>query len=395
MLDPNLRRFATDRQWEILTALEDEGGAAAAARKLNIARSTITTTRERVQQNAARQGYSPEHNMVRTVPDGFLVKGVSTLYGEDGQPKAQWVKSSIDHERQREIIRAAVEAMTEALPRLPARPAPALDYSAELMSVIPFGDPHFGLYCWADEVGNDFDLDIARRDLCGAVNYLVSQSPASKRCIIANLGDFFHADNLEGKTSRSGHVLDMDTRLPKVIRVGVSAVRQCIETALTRHEIVEIVNAIGNHDDVLSMALSIMLANIYENEPRVIVHDMPTRRHYLRHGKVLIGITHGNLSKDRDLPGIMATEKPEDWGQTRHRYFYRGHHHHDTLQEFNGCKVEQFRTLAAGDAYAVGNGYLSGRDMKLIVHHSEYGEVSRTICSIDLLRHVTAKVVAA
>jgi hypothetical protein len=56
------------------------------------------------------------------------------------------------------------------------------------------------------------------------------------------------------------------------------------------------------------------------------------------------------------------------------------------MLEFNGCKVEQFRTLAPGDAYAVGSGYLSGRDMKLIVHHSEYGEVARTTCSIDMLR---------
>jgi hypothetical protein len=327
--------------------------------------------------------------MTKPVPDGFHVKGVSTLYNGEGQISAQWVKSDIDKARQEEIVREAVQAMMDKLPKLPPRKAPKQSYSDSLMSVIPFGDPHFGLYCWADEVGNDFDLTIAKRDLCAAVDYLVSQSPASKRCIIANLGDFFHADNLEGKTSRSGHVLDMDTRLPKVIRVGVSAMRQAIETALTRHEKVEVVNAIGNHDDVLSMALSIMLSNIYENEPRVTIHDMPTRRHYIRHGKVLIGFTHGNLAKDRDLPGIMATEKAEDWGATKHRYFYRGHHHHDTLQEFNGCKVEQFRTLAAGDAYAVGNGYLSGRDMKLIVHHSEYGEVGRTVCAIDMLRSVT------
>lgn len=138
------------------------------------------------------------------------------------------------------------------------------------------------------------------------------------------------------------------------------------------------------------MALSIMLANIYENEPRVVVHDAPTRRHYLVHGKVLIGVTHGDQTKDSDLPGIMAAEKAEWWGQTRHRYFYRGHHHQDKLNEYPGCKVEQFRTLAAGDAYAVGHGFLSGRDMKLITHHAEYGEVGRITCSIDLLRGLTA-----
>ena len=58
--------------------------------------------------------------------------------------------------------------------------------------------------------------------------------------------------------------------------------------------------------------------------------------------------------------------------------------------EFNGCQVEQFRTLAAGDAYAVSNGFLAGRDMKCIVMHSEYGEVGRNICSIDMLRDQAA-----
>lgn len=388
-VDNELLKFCvTDRQRQIISALiEGNGSATFAAKKCGLARGTITTVRTTIINRAAKQGYSPEHDMTRTVPDGFVVKGVSTYYNADGVAAGQWVKSAIDQERQLEIFREAVEAMAEDLPRVKARPVDK-SYNDELMSVIPFGDPHFGMYAWAEEVGNDFDLDIAKRDLCAAVQYLVSQSPTSKRCVIVNLGDFFHADNLEGKTAKHGNVLDMDTRLPKVIRVGVSAMRQCIETALTRHEVVEVINAIGNHDEVLSMALSIMLANVYEDEPRVIVHDAPTRRHYLRHGRVLIGVTHGDRTKDTQLPGIMATEKAEDWGQTRHRYFYRGHHHHDTRMEYNGCMVEQFRTLAPGDAYAVGGGWLSGRDMKLIVHHSEYGEVARTTCSIDMLRAV-------
>lgn len=385
--DLQLRKFATDAQWKYFLATAEHGSAEAAARALGLSGGTVRGGIERVKSKAARQGYAPEHDMTRAVPDGFHLKGTSTLYDESGAQRMQWVKTSIDQERQAELFREAVEAMAEDLPKVEPKPKDE-SYPSELMSVIPFGDPHFGMYAWADEVGNDFDLDIAKRDLCAAVQYLVSQSPLSKRCVIINLGDFFHADNTEGKTARQGNVLDMDTRLPKVIRVGVSAMRQCIKTALTRHETVEIINAIGNHDEVLSMALSIMLANVYENEPRVVVHDAPTRRHYVRHGKVLLGITHGDRTKDSELPGIMATEKAEDWGQTRHRYFYRGHHHHDTRMEYNGCMVEQFRTLAPGDAYAVGGGWLSGRDMKLIVHHSEYGEVARTTCSIDMLRAV-------
>ena len=63
----------------------------------------------------ARQGWSPEHDMTKVVPDGFHLKGTSTLYGDDGKQKLQWVKTNIDHERQRELFIAAAEAMAAEL----------------------------------------------------------------------------------------------------------------------------------------------------------------------------------------------------------------------------------------------------------------------------------------
>ena len=320
------------------------------------------------------------------IPGPSKITKVSTYYDQDGGITGRWVQEKPEDIQREAMWREFAQALSEELPKIEPRDAPEKAWDDNLMTFIPFGDPHFGLHCWKDEVGQDFDLDIAKRDLCGAVKYLLSKAPNSRRCVIANLGDFFHADNLVGMTNKSGHILDLDTRMPRVIRVGVSAMRMAIESALAQHETVEVINAIGNHDEILAMALSIMLANIYENEPRVKIHDAPTRRHYIRHGKVLIGITHGDKTKDANLPLLMATECGPDWGITKHRYYYRGHHHHDSRVEYNGCIVEQVRTLTPGDAYAVGGGWLAGRDMKLIVHHAEYGEVSRTICSIDLLR---------
>jgi len=319
-------------------------------------------------------------------PDGYIVKGRSTLYGPDGEVKAEWVKTTADRERLLQIAMEAVREAAKALPKLKPRPKKDKTYNDNLMTVIPWGDPHFGMYAWGEESGEDFDTDIAKRDLCAAVDYLVSQAPPSKKLVICNLGDFFHADNHAGMTPGHGNILDVDTRLQRVIRIGVSAVRQCIQTALDNHETVHFVPVPGNHDPVLGVAMGVLLANVYEDEPRVIVHDAPTLRFYIRHGKTLLGFVHGDRGKDAALPGIMATEKPEDWGLSRHRYFFRGHHHHDSRVEYNGCIVEQVRTLAANDAYATGGGFLSGRDMKMIVFHKDYGEVSRTTCSIDMLR---------
>lgn len=388
-LDPALREYATDRQWGVLEALAKHGTQRKAAAALGVAASLVWAAKRAVEKKAAQHGYAPDHDLRNPVPTGFHVSGYSILRdAQTGDAKLIWEKTradAVDHEA---ALRAAAEELAQDVKRVEPRKTRIIAETDNLLPIIPMGDPHFGMYAWADETGEDFDLDIAKRDLCAAVAYLIEQSPPSKRLVIANLGDFFHVDNLKNMTAQSGNVLDVDTRLPKMVSVGVSALRYAIERGLDRHETVEVINAIGNHDGVLALALSIMLANVYEKEPRVIINDKPTPRHYIEHGRVMIGVTHGDRTKDRDLPGIMATEQSEAWGRTRHRYFYRGHHHHDTVEMFNGCTVEQFSTLAPNDAWHNAGGYLTGRNMKMIVHHSEYGEVARSVCSIDMLRGV-------
>lgn len=366
---------------EAVDALAEQGTKNGAARSLGLHRNTYVNRLKRAQE----LGYKPHDNTPYAVPPEHDLHGVSRLEDGEGNVRLRWVKTRRDEARRLRAMREIIANLGEKVPRTKPIKPPKSCYE-KLATLYPWGDPHLGLYSWAAETGDDFDLEIAERDLCAAMDYLVHRSPPSRRGILINLGDLFHAENMEGITTRSGHVLDMDTRFPRMIDVGVRTIRRCLERMLEKHEIVEIVNAPGNHDETLAFFLNTLFRNTYENEPRIIVHDEPTMRHYIQHGKCLIGIVHGHQTKDKDLPGIMAAEKPVEWGQTKFRYYYRGHHHHDTKQEYNGCVVEQFRTLAAGDAYAVGSGYLSGRDMKAIVMHEDAGEQTRFTCGIDVLR---------
>ena len=136
--DLQLRKFATDAQWKYFLATAEHGSAEAAARALGLSGGTVRGGIERVKSKAARQGYAPEYDMTRAVPDGFHLKGTSTLYDESGAQRMQWVKTSIDQERQAELFREAVEAMAEDLPRVEPKPKDE-SYPSELMSVIPFG----------------------------------------------------------------------------------------------------------------------------------------------------------------------------------------------------------------------------------------------------------------
>ena len=135
-------------------------------------------------------------------------------------------------------------------------------------------------------------------------------------------------------------------------------------------------------DDHSALMLALCLEHHFHNEPRVMIDTSPAKFHWYRFEKNLIGVTHGDTVKMPQLPGVMAVDRKEDWGETEHRYWYTGHVHHDSLKEYPGCIVETFRTLAPRDAWHAGQGYRSGQDMKLDIFHREDGRVNRHIVGI-------------
>lgn len=384
--EAKLLEFATERQREIYLAVKQHRTQRAAADALGIHQRAVWQAIKSLTDKAARMGHSPAHDMTRTVPDGYRVKGVSTYYNKEGKPAGQWVKSQVDPERMQEIMREALEAFSDELPR--ALPAPANNnaVSHELMACYPIGDAHIGMLAWAEETGEAYDLKIAEDIHCRAMARLVEMAPACEEAVIVNLGDFLHADNMEGVTTRSGHRLDMDSRYAKMARVAIKTLRAMIATALAKHKRVRVINAVGNHDDTGALMLSICLANVYENEPRVIVDTHPGPCHYIRHGATLVGVHHGHSIKPDRLPGVMATDRAKDWGETTHRYWWMGHVHHQSLKDHPGVTVESFRTLAAKDAYATWGGYRAPRDMKVILLHRDHGEVGRYTVTAEMLK---------
>lgn len=338
----------------------------------------------------ARGGWAPDHSMVKTVPEGFHVKGISTLYNAQGEVAAQWVKSQADREQQIENLFEAVQDIAKPFKGAskPVKVPKVKD--KDLLTVYPFGDPHFGMHAWAAEAGDDFDLKIAERDLVTAVDHLVDLAPPSENALIISLGDMFHSDSQRNETTRGTRV-DVDGRWAKVLSVGIRAMRRCIDRALEKHTKVSVICATGNHDDHTSLVLAIALGQYYENEPRVAVNLSPSRFYWHRFGSCLLGVHHGDTAKAKDLPGIMACDRAKDWGETHHRMFYCGHVHHESVKEYPGVVIETFRTLAPKDAWHAGQGYRSGQDLRMDVWHKEYGRVNRHIVGIQQIRKMVSK----
>ena len=376
--------YGTDKQAEIYRLYHAKGTYTATAKLLGIDHTSVRRAVQAIEVKAAKDGYSPDHDNVRIVPPGFTLKGTSTFYDRDGNPAGQWVKTAVDRDAQMKLLEKAVEAFAEDLPRLAPIPAP-LAVNGDLMAVYPIGDAHIGMLAWAEETGESYDLRIAEDLHVKAMQRLVEQAPSCAEAVLVNLGDFLHADNMEGTTTRSGHVLDMDSRYAKMARTAVRILRTMIDTALTKHTRVRVINAVGNHDDTGALMLSICLANVYEGDPRVIVDTSPTPAHYVRWGKTLLGVHHGHSIKAERLPGVMAADRAKEWGETEHRYWLCGHVHHASMKDHPGVQIETFQTLAAKDAYATWGGYRAGRSMSVIMYHAKHGEVGRVKVTPEML----------
>ena len=150
------------------------------------------------------------------------------------------------------------------------------------------------------EAGDDFDLQIAEKLTCGAIDRLIATAPPAENALLLNLGDMYHADN-QSNTSQSGHGLDVDGRWAKVQQVGLRAMLYCIQRLLEKHKRVEVRINRGNHDGHSSYALSLMLSCFFHNEPRVHIDLSPAVAWYYQFGRVLIGSTHGDTLKGKDL----------------------------------------------------------------------------------------------
>lgn len=380
----SLRSWATVRQMEYLDAIEKHGSIKAASEALGVCRGSVQDSMRHLKRKAARQGHSPEHDMTRTVPDGFIVKGVSTYYDEEGKPRGQWVKSSVDAQRQEELIRAAAEAMAQDLPRLAPLAIPRWT-NASLCNLYTMTDCHMGMLAWHKEGGADWDIKIAERVLSGCFEHMVGAAPAARVGVIAQLGDFLHSDGLMPVTPTSGHILDQDGRFAKVVEASIRVLRRLVDFALTRHERVVVLMAEGNHDLASSVWLRAMFKALYENEPRVQVIESELPYYALEHGKTMIAFHHGHLKKNDQLPLTFAAQFPEMWGRTTKRYAHTGHRHHVEEKEHSGMTVVQHPTIAARDAYAARGGWIAERQVTAMTYHDQFGLVARNTVTPEML----------
>jgi hypothetical protein len=312
----------------------------------------------------------------------MAIKGTSTLYdAETGQAKISWIKTDVDKEAQLKGILDTFTSTLKSYKPLKNIKAPK-KCDKDILVCYPMGDPHIGMYAWSEEVGEDFDCDIAERDLRAAMYHLVDKAPASETAVILNLGDFFHSDSGKNTTTR-GTPVDVDGRFTRVLQIGITLMIDCVDLALKKHKKVIVKNNIGNHDQETSQVLSVCMMHAFKDNKRVTIANPADKFFCYEFGKNALFSTHGDAVKPLKMQGVVSNYYPEIWGRTEHRLALIGHFHHEMRKEENGLVVEVFNTLASTDSWHHASGYRSKRNMKALVLDKEHGEIERFTYSLN------------
>jgi hypothetical protein len=384
IIDEALFEYATPRQREVLEAVNVHGSAKAASIALGINQGAASDAYNAVKKKAARHGYAPQHDFTRPVPEGYVAKGVSTYYNSEGKPSGQWVKASLSHEALVEAMKEAVEGFKEQIDPVSPIIAPAAS-DEHLCNLYTFTDYHLGMLAWHKEGGSDWNISIAEQTIIAALQQMIEQSPKAHTAVINIQGDFLHTDGKTPVTPASKHVLDADSRFPKIRKSAIRVIRSMVAMSLLRHQDVHLVIAEGNHDEESAGWLADLFSVHYEEEPRVTVNDSVLPFYVFEWGNTMLGIHHGHKVKNESLPLLFAAQFPQEWGRTTRREIHCGHRHHRDEKEYNGVTVVQHPTLAARDAYAARGGWIADRAAWAITYHKRFGAVGRVMITTEML----------
>jgi predicted phosphodiesterase len=232
------------------------------------------------------------------------------------------------------------------------------DSGTKLMEIsIP--DLHLGKLSWGDETGHaNYDTNEAILRFKDAVEDFLSRE---KACdideILLPLGnDLLNVDSKNNETS-NGTPQTEDGRWQKSFKKACElttwAVNRCLEIAPTKVIIVP-----GNHDTERSYYLGCFLEAQFSKTEGAVIYNCPTERKYVKFGNTLIGFTHGDRIKLKDLINLAQTEQRKAWGSSKYCEWHLGHLHRESTFEEGGVIARVIPSLCPPDAWHSKHGYV-------------------------------------
>lgn len=253
----------------------------------------------------------------------------------------------------------------------------------ENMLLISPNDLHIGKYSHIDEVGESFNMEkaIARLDegIDGILRLAKNHNVSEITLVIGN--DIVHTDTVFGTTT-AGTPQDKEGRWWEQFNMAVVSMTRVIDILWASSKKLNIVHVMSNHDYQTGYYLAQCLRAYFKDYD--INWDITANpRKYMLFGKSLLGFTHGDSAKWRDLPLIMAGESKHAWAESDYRYFYLGHIHSTKNisflvgEDISSVLVQHLRSPSGTDAWHKANGYMAQPAIEGFVICPEKGQIAR------------------
>lgn len=405
----------TDRQRQVIDLRDREGlSFGKIAKRLGCDKSNIFRAykagRKKLDEKAARLDpgvhgvldrlgmgdLSGQHTgwVHREDPDTGEWASVYYYLGPDGAPS----EASLE-----DMLTGALGAVFRGDLATPARPPRA----AGNLLVVDIADLHIGKLCIRSETGFSYDrAEAIRRGIEGTralVDKARAHGVAHVLFVIGN--DVMHIDRPDRRTT-SGTPQDTDGTQAVMFDDAFAFYVACIDI-LRSVAPVSLIYCPSNHDWFSGFALARSLRAYYRDCPEVIATEYATshrHRKYFRFEANLIGVTHHDGAKEKDLSDLMSLEARGHLDASRHRYWYLHHLHHKDrkkgrpserrtvekdhigftvirdsagLSDTAAAEIEVVRSPSPPDGWHDRNGYVSRQGVECFLHDPHAGQFAR------------------
>jgi hypothetical protein len=278
----------------------------------------------------------------------------------------------------------------------------------EHLLVVDPADVHVGKLSRILETGYDYDMPNATERVRAGITGLISKAQAFgvAKVVFVIGNDILHIDTPHRRTT-SGTPQDTDGMWWEMFLEAKNCYVAIIEQLVQLAD-VHIIFCPSNHDYVSGWMLADTLYSWFRNHPNIHFGDEQrnisiAHRKYVEYGQNLMGFTHGDGAKEKDLPSLMQYEARSAWGRVQHCYMYVHHTHHkdrkvlgmdaqkrekdhigvtvlQSGKSVNPAKnvyIETVRTPSPEDGWHDRNGYVNKQAVEVFLHHPTDGQVAR------------------
>lgn len=324
----------------------------------------------RIRDEAEAQGINPD-----TVKSGWIKSEEASLYFKNPNFKTP-LEKDLDT-----LADKLVKDIQKYAPKYPKINYKKVNDGHLL--VIDIADLHINKYAETTLTGDEYNSKLAvERALEGTKGIIQKAQGFNIDKIVFVIGnDVLNTDNMLNQTTK-GTVQSTDSHWLKAFNIALECYVQCIELCMQVAP-VDVIHCPSNHDLMSGCFLAVTVQAWFRNSKNVKFDVSASYRHYYQYHNNMLEFEHGDKGKMVQLPLVMAQEQPKMWANTKFRYGYLHHLHHQDKTQFKsgkdyiGVNVTYLRSPSSADIWHSDNQYLNLVACEGFVHSKEMGRVSQ------------------